>query len=335
MITSPAEETHWTDAQVRWTAANHNLNNDDDDHGENDAGDDSSHSSIFEPSPTQEFSHPFKLKNEDTTTSFRIRLQGYEEDSDTIYVSTGLTLWRSSELLGEYMVGEDGVAAIRKCLRNNHGNIRILELGSGLGLAGILAHQVVTHQLQQIQQDAVIPTKLVVPSPSLVVLSDGDINALAVLRRNVEANIETASHDEPAESSASSHHHCGLLVEQLLWGKATTESFLHRHGYQLNSNDGKSRDANNKNDGKFDIILAADAIYVQANVKPLLETVAMTLRRPLGQFWFSYCVRRQVSVSIDDVLAEALSVGLASQKVSDDDDILVYVFTWRGTEGEA
>jgi hypothetical protein len=101
----------------------------------------------------------------------------------------------------------------------------------------------------------------------------------------------------------------------LIWGRATTESFLQQQHQQHQQ--------------RFDLLLAADAIYVLANVQPLMETVAMLLQKPHGEFWFSYCRRRQVSVQIQDVLNEATSIGLDYEQVLEDEDILIYIFRWK------
>lgn len=291
--TKTKQETHWTDAQVRWTAANHNQEQSDHNNADDEEDDeDSRSSSSFQPDPTQTFSHRFSFREK----TIDINLRGYEEQSDTIYISTGLTLWRSSELLCEYMIGH-GIQRIEnmKKTQDEKRGARMLELGSGLGLAGILAYRLLSEMsLSQasLEQEEVQNT---------IVLTDGDTNALSVLRQNVECNTS------PPVSTP-------IFVEQLLWGKATANSFL-----QQRQHNGRT----------FDFILAADAIYVLANVAPLLETVQTLLQRPHGEFWFSYCRRRQVSVQIDDVLQAANEIGLFHELVMEDGDILVYVVRWK------
>jgi predicted nicotinamide N-methyase len=316
------EERQWTDAQVRWTAANHNLLENDNANDNNDANDDnddnisqqgSSSSSSFQPDPTQTFSHRFQFPSDDDEkqTTIDIDLRGYEEHSDAIYISTGLTLWRSSELLCEYMLNDDGIQRLDNILQKTtqqeeKGGIRMLELGSGLGLAGILAHRLLS--------------EIMAPSlkrSSTIVLTDGDTNALSVLRQNVENNTSSTT---TVCSKLTTPTRRSISVEQLLWGEATASAFLkNRHQEQ-----------------RFDIILAADAIYVLANVAPLLETVQVLLQRPHGEFWFSYCRRRQVSVQMEDVLQAADQIGFCwhddddhDEPVMEEDDILVYIFRWK------
>ncbi len=278
------EETQWTDAQVRWTAANHNL-------GEEDPADDetSQDSSPFQPDPNQIFSHEFSFSG----VNINIELRGYEEESDTIYVSTGLTLWRSSELLCEYLINE-GATRLESLLAKQGGRLRILELGAGLGLAGILAQRLlcVIHATNSYVIDG---SDARFENESCIVLTDGDIHALKVLRQNVKKNVN---------QSPSS-----ITVEQLIWGQSMAATFLEHHQ-------------------PFDLLLAADAIYVLANVKPFMQTVEVLLKKPHGELWFSYCRRRQVSVRIEDVLEEAGSIGLSYHAPMEEDDILVYVFRW-------
>lgn len=324
------KERHWTDAQIRWTAANHNLptDNDDDD-------DDDSNTSIQEEEkscsdsdssaglagvetqdPPKIFSHSFvhpKYKNNNhknnnhnnnsqksmtQRTKIQIDLCGYEEESDTIYVSTGLTLWQSSQLLCDHMLhqGYERLTEIQK----EQGSLRIIELGAGLGLNGILAYQLMMDEWNNSTTTTCNSTPT--PSPSLeVVLTDGDTNALSVLRNNVENNVDQTN---PTAN---------IAVEQLLWGKSSTQAFLKRH-----------------DDNPFDLILASDAIYVKENVIPLMSTVQVLLKHhPHAEFWFSYCCRRQVSVQIDNVLSAAENVGLSYKQVGKENDLLAFVFQWE------
>ena len=279
---SKNEEIHWTDAQIRWTAENHNLTyyHDDDD------VDSDSSSHAFKPDPDRTFSHQFQHGK----STIEIELKGYEEQSDTIYVSTGLTLWRSAEVLCNFIV-EEGCNRLETILEQERdaSQCNILELGAGLGLVGILAQQVLSPSSSSKCDD----------SRGTLVVTDGDTNALTLLRQNVQMNTSTAvPNGLPIE------------VEQLLWGHKTAEVFQKSHG-------------------TFDLLLAADAIYVQANVAPLMDTVKVLLKRPGGEFWFSYCRRRQVSVQIENVIHEADSIGLCPELMKEDNDILLYVFHWK------
>jgi predicted nicotinamide N-methyase len=131
-------------------------------------------------------------------------------------------------------------------------------LGAGLGLCGILAHHLGARQ---------------------VVLTDGDSDTLALLRKNVATNVVASSntHDNTVE------------CRQLRWGHEFATSFLV------------------STQACFDIILASDVIYVEECIEPLLETV-VALLAPNGVFWLSYARR---NVSIDKVLCSAKQHGLS------------------------
>ena len=159
------EETHWVDASIRWDDHQDTVNNadsDDDVDGPMNCFD------PFKEDPSQTFSFRFRLpsanddgitieevpsaacdnsdgaasaslcKAQDTTSEdlgddncISIELNGYKYDSDETFNSTGLTLWRAAEHLCHYMVRHSDVLQ----------NKRVLELGCGLGLCGILAHK--------------------------------------------------------------------------------------------------------------------------------------------------------------------------------------------------
>lgn len=295
------KEKHWTDAQVRWTAANHNLEDDGDAENDDDCDASADSETSFQPDPTKVFSHRFQLSGDESkyAIDIDIDLKGYEEESDTIYVSTGLTLWRSSQVLSDYMLGPHGILAQAK----KNPSLRLLELGAGLGLNGLLARAILASNSDKDEGK----------SP-MVVMTDGDSNALTVLRENVRLN-----------SKYEDNGNVILCVQQLLWGQKYAQKF------QIHDNkepaETLQENPNQVNPAKFDLILASDAIYVQENVRPLLEIVQELLHEK-GEFWFSYCCRRQVSVEISDVLDAATKVGLAHTKVAESDDILAYVFRW-------
>lgn len=138
------KETPWIDAWVRWERDSKEVldNHDDDD---NDAP----------ASPTDTFSFRYPHNND---SFIHMELQGFPPDSEQIWNSTGLTLWRSSHYLCEYLLEHP------ELLKDS----QITELGSGLGRCGILAHcmAVAKH----------------------VFVTDGDTDTLVQLRNNVERN---------------------------------------------------------------------------------------------------------------------------------------------------
>lgn len=171
---SKPNETRWIDAWIRWERNSKDCYGSDDDEEDDDSA------SV---APTDTFSFHYSTEEEGPID---IVLRGYHADSEQTWNSTGLTLWRSSHHLCEYLVRQ------REILKPNG---RILELGSGLGRCGILAHKL-------------SPT-------SEVFLTDGDTDTLAQLRDNVRRN---------------THSEGNISCHQLLWGSETSESFLKQHG---------------------------------------------------------------------------------------------------------
>ena len=309
------KERHWTDARVRFTPANHNVDEEEEQKGPDDDDDESSADDSFVPNPSTSFCHSFQHPSSEI--SIDIELQGYEETSDTIYVSTGLTLWKSSQLLCDYMLAE-GYDHLRQ-------SRRFLELGAGLGLNGLLAYQLLVNLCMEGHGDTV-GSEVSSHETAHVILTDGDTNALSVLRDNVSANTVNLTQDA---SKSNTRIGVNISVQQLLWGTQTARTFLQNHQSVLEKENGKDDEKH----GCFDLILASDAIYVLENVQPLLETVDVLLSLR-GEFWFSYCSRRQVGVQVEDVLSAAHQMGFSSTLISKrdmqaDNGLSAYVFRRR------
>ena len=151
---TPDDEATWVDAWVRWERNSMAVYNDDE-------GVDQDEDDQPLPPPTEchRFTYPAAKDGEDIV----IELKGFESESEQIWNSTGLTLWRSSQYLCDYLV--ENV----KMLQDK----RILELGSGLGRCGILASKLVDDSKE---------------SSSAVYLTDGDSDTLLQLRANIELN---------------------------------------------------------------------------------------------------------------------------------------------------
>lgn len=182
------KETKWIDAWIRWERTT-----DDDGDEASDGGDDNQTNGFETPDTTETYSFRY-THPDDTDQRIDIELDGYKSESEQIWNSTGLTLWRSSRFLCEYMLEHPDL------LRNK----RILELGSGLGLCGILAHRMVAPLDDDKGSDG-----------ASVVLTDGDTDVLPKLRQNLKDN----------QSSTGK-----VSVHQLLWGKDSGENFLKHHG---------------------------------------------------------------------------------------------------------
>jgi predicted nicotinamide N-methyase len=169
------KETKWRDDQIRFSDCE-----DDDDDDDRSLNDEEALIDPFaDPDPFQVFSfHFLHTKNGETID---IDLRGYKPDSDQVWKSTGVTLWRASEHLCNYMVEHSELFP----------NKRVLELGAGLGLNGILAHRLGSDH---------------------VYVTDGDTDAMKYLRQNVEQN--------------RLENNMKVSSRQLLWGKDTSLTFL-------------------------------------------------------------------------------------------------------------
>ncbi|KAL7434788.1 hypothetical protein ACHAXM_004264 [Skeletonema potamos] len=256
-----------------------------------------------------------------TTTKISLQIKGYKTNAEQIWQSTGLTLWRASHYLCEYQIIQ----------HSSHSNklftgtkTRILELGAGLGLNGILAWR-----LMLLLGNNNIETF----GGQEVCITDGDIDALVHLRENVERNRprsnSNSSNDNHNNSNnneeATSNNNCKVTCHQLIWGKESSQKFL-------------SQIAKNR---KYNVILASDIIYSAVIVEPLWETVQTLLLEKEndddneeggggGVFVMAFA-RRKVPVSIDMVLEKAVELGFRYDLVKEDleDGIWVYEFRFR------
>ena len=169
-----AKEEIWVDAWIRWER-NSKCNNDieDEDEDEEKLPPPTERYTVTYPNPTNEGS------------DIKLELKGYHDDSEQTWNSTGLTLWRSSDHLCQYLVSEHQ-------LLQGINDLRVLEVGSGLGRCGLLAHHL-SHR------------------DTTTVLTDGDTDTLKQLRENVRNN--TKDDDD------------NISCKQLLWGKEHAKRF--------------------------------------------------------------------------------------------------------------
>ena len=165
MSTQVTKEVPWVDAWVRWERNNDNC--DAADGGEDGIAcveDD-------EELPPATESYTFTYPNPSSDSDIVLELKGFHEDSEQIWYSTGIKLWRSSHYLCQHLVNEEA-----ELLRDeNNTNLRVLEVGSGLGRCGLLAHSLSHYNVT-------------------TVLTDGDTDTLKQLRQNVSKN--TSASDE-------------------------------------------------------------------------------------------------------------------------------------------
>ena len=257
-------ETPWVDAWVRWERNSKALCDD----GDGAVSDEDEEL----PPPTETYNFIYPRNGEEVIT---LELKGYHDDSEQTWNSTGLTLWRSSHHLCHYLVSEE--AEMLQDKSNN--NLRILEVGSGLGRCGLLAHKL-SHE------------------DATTVLTDGDTDALKLLRRNVRHNIK----DDDTNISC----------KQLLWGKAYAKTFL----------------AQQPDERKFEVILGSDLIYVKMVIRPLFETIRELLSDDAGsKFLMAHCARREGNeVEFSMILDVANEEEFEYEELVQEDDISLYCF---------
>jgi predicted nicotinamide N-methyase len=142
----------------------------------------------------------------ETKHTVSIILTGHKAELGQTLHSTGLTLWRASELLCDYMI-RTSTALEQK---------NVLELGAGLGLCGILAHHL---------------------QAANVVLTDGDTDALKFMRANVAANCSSSSTSTVGIDSSSSATTRIIQCRQLVWGDCNRVDDL-KHQYTNDDNQG-------------------------------------------------------------------------------------------------
>jgi predicted nicotinamide N-methyase len=121
--------------------------------------------------------------HEETIGNVTITLR-QQEDYE---VSTGMSVWKGSEILCQYLIQHPDLVCDK----------RVLELGAGVGLCGIVSGKVL--------------------GASSVLMTDGDHIVLDNLRHNVELN----NLDKNAVS-----------CPQLIWGKERAEDFERKYGQQ-------------------------------------------------------------------------------------------------------
>ena len=228
-------------------------------------------------------------------TSDTIHLEGYQLDSDETARSTGVTLWGAAPQLAQYLVDHAD-----RVIRGR----RVVELGAGLGLCGIVAHRL---------------------GASRVLLTDGDTHALRQMRVNVQKNCVGMKNNDNKEEEQTIH------CQQLLWGNPT-------------ANDNKEKDttttlsslsyanAFREQHGRFDVVLGADVVYTEASLGPLLDTVSALLRlddvndnSDRGQFVLSRQTRWN-NVADETVLEAAAQRNL---ECTGEPTKGIFVFQWK------
>jgi hypothetical protein len=92
-MAAPQDEVNWTDDKIRWPemdSVKADASDDDDVHVMD---------PFKDPNPTKTFLYDFCVGNK----SIQVELKGYKYESDAVWKSTGLTLWKASEHLCNYL----------------------------------------------------------------------------------------------------------------------------------------------------------------------------------------------------------------------------------------
>jgi hypothetical protein len=94
------KETKWTDASIRWPDDKTTADDSEEEYGYMDP--------FKDPDPFQIFSFKFNASTSSTSNivdnAIDISIRGHKTDSDGVWESTGLTLWRAADYLCEYQV---------------------------------------------------------------------------------------------------------------------------------------------------------------------------------------------------------------------------------------
>jgi predicted nicotinamide N-methyase len=178
------KEVPWVDAWVRWER------NDATDEKKVDVDDNDDDEEEL-PSPTESYTFTYPNPNNNDDNDIVIELKGFHEDSEQIWNSTGLKLWQSSAVLCQHLVNVEAAEMLQDT--TNYANLRVLEVGSGLGRCGLLAHC--------LSHDNVT-----------TVLTDGDTDTLQQLRRNISNNVSDSDDT--------------ISCRQLLWGERYAKDYL-------------------------------------------------------------------------------------------------------------
>lgn len=213
---------------IKWRE--HNIHND------GDSGSDSDRQkqfvfNLFEEESDKTLTHEFKSKS--SASDVTITLVGREECN----TSTGLAVWGGAETLCEYLMKERDSGCPTQIFQQRQS--RVLELGAGLGLCGLF----VAHAFE----------------PAKVILSDGDVDVLERLEKNIEQN--------PLDNETL------VSSEQLVWGQ--------------------NLDAFEKEHGLFDVIIASECMYMSPSLQTIWETVNHLLDKS-GLFLYVHQASSQV-----------------------------------------
>ncbi|KAG7372349.1 lysine methyltransferase [Nitzschia inconspicua] len=325
-------ETPWIDAWIRW------------ERDSKDVIDDNLSTKGVEkdeyPSPTKVFHFEYPLfenseekdsddnNNNTETTVCTLSLGGFDSESEETWNSTGLTLWPCSHHLCDYLC-QHLLSTLRAAdSTKSNETINVLELGSGLGRCGLLAHHI-------LQADNAAADENIRRHHHHIYMTDGDTDTLHQLRANVRENVAQKQQDR-------------VSCHQLLWGEASARRFCTLIG--LHS--AKRNESRNTNElegsirNKIDLIIGSDLIYVPQVIEPLFETVYVLLQQPFTKnednknqstnlatarptFVMAHSDRRQgSSVTLGMVLEKSTEAGLEATILKEQPQEGIYIIAF-------
>ena len=249
-------------------------------------GEDSAKTDVAVPLPDRSDTLSYRRPADppDGTPFCRLVIGSYAKDTDPTVVSSGLVVWEASAQLCRYLLKDPDLGRAA----------RVLELGSGTGGPGLLAHRL------RRKTPAPPPAYRRIgaawppepPGPPLTMLTDGDVNSLANLRQNVWVN--TSPEDDDS-----------IAVRQLIWGEDTADVFREDHG-------------------EFDYVFGSDLLYSnRLAIRHLFETVDKLMTEG-GKFVLAHSVR--YGVRLETTLQSAKFHRLLYEIVGWSGEICVVVY---------
>jgi hypothetical protein len=187
--TPTVKEVQWTDDAIRWQGGLHGDLRDEQSNANDDRDNECMVDPFADPDPTELQTYQFVVPSfdglgirscdsgscdaaagaadKDEGTKIEVTIRGYKTGADAVWKSTGLTLWKASLYLCQYQV------------ENPHlFQGRVLELGAGLGLNGILGWKMM----------CAFPSESAGDYENSVCITDGDSDTLVHLRENIQRN---------------------------------------------------------------------------------------------------------------------------------------------------